>query len=385
MAQLIVCNFSENQILLNPLLPSTESLELTQLAEDILSQHSLKHHVVLATSGSTQLPGSSSKLVFLSQEALLTSAAAVNEHLQVSQQDLWYNTLPAFHVGGLGIWLRAYLLGNKVISPMEGANYKWSSHQFVEDITSTRATLTSLVPTQVYDLLQAGLMAPRSLRAVLVGGGRLEVSLYEKARSLGWPLLPSYGMTECCSQIATATLASLGEQSFPEMKILNHVSFEIEDEKVFLRSKSLLTGYGQVLNGVKKFWDPKDQKKRFELEDSVQISQGHLSVLGRKGDFVKISGESLNLSYLREKLSESLLVLGENAQEYHLMAQEDERSGAIIILVTTNKNELRAKQIADNYKSRVLPVAKIREIYYVDEIPRSALGKVLEKKIKLGD
>ena len=67
-----------------------------------------------------------------------------------------------------------------------------------------RQTLTSLVPAQVFDLVNAGLKPPHILRAVLVGGGRLEDALYQKATALGWPLLPGYGMTEAASQIATA-------------------------------------------------------------------------------------------------------------------------------------------------------------------------------------
>ena len=36
------------------------------------------------------------------------------------------------------------------------------------------------------------------------GGGAVSDELYRDARALGWRVLPSYGMTECCSQVATA-------------------------------------------------------------------------------------------------------------------------------------------------------------------------------------
>ena len=64
---------------------------------------------------------------------------------------------------------------------------------------------SSLVPAQVLDLVRAGLRPPPVLRAIVVGGGAISAELYRDARALGWPVLPSYGMTECCSQIATAT------------------------------------------------------------------------------------------------------------------------------------------------------------------------------------
>ena len=67
-------------------------------------------------------------------------------------------------------------------------------------------THTSLVPTQVHDLVKADLRAPETLKAIVVGGGHLDAATGRLARTLGWPVLASYGMTEAASQIATQTL-----------------------------------------------------------------------------------------------------------------------------------------------------------------------------------
>ncbi len=81
--------------------------------------------------------------------------------------------------------------------------------RFAEEMNEGAVTLTSLVPTQVHDLVQCALACPPSLRAVVVGGAELDPVLGERARELGWPVLQSYGMTEAASQVATASLASL--------------------------------------------------------------------------------------------------------------------------------------------------------------------------------
>ena len=47
----------------------------------------------------------------------------------------------------------------------------------------------------------------------MTGGGALDPSLYKQARDLGWPLLPSYGLTECGSQVATASLSSASDMA----------------------------------------------------------------------------------------------------------------------------------------------------------------------------
>src|SRR5687768_11733428 len=139
----------------------------------------LRAHVWLATSGTS----GALKLTALSKKALLASAASVNRHLQSDSKDVWCCVLPTFHVGGLGIYARALLSGARVIT--EG----WDPVRFG---ANPEISLASLVPAQVADLVRLGVRAPRSIRAVIVGGGALGTGLYAQAGELGWPVLPSY-------------------------------------------------------------------------------------------------------------------------------------------------------------------------------------------------
>ena len=66
-----------------------------------------------------------------------------------------------------------------------------------------RATLVSLVPTQLSRLLDAGLREPPRLRAVLLGGGPIPPALLERAAEAGVPVVSTYGLTEACSQVTT--------------------------------------------------------------------------------------------------------------------------------------------------------------------------------------
>ncbi len=110
---------NESHVLLNPRAPIHERL----IWEPMTIAHQYPAHIWLMTSGSQQ-----TKLVALSKKALLTSAQAVNQHLQSTSLDIWINPLPTFHVGGLGIWARAYLSGAIVHPYLE----KWSPHLFTE-------------------------------------------------------------------------------------------------------------------------------------------------------------------------------------------------------------------------------------------------------------
>src|SRR5207244_12310235 len=100
----------------------------------------LPGHVLVATSGTT----GDVKLVALSKEAILASAAAVNTRLGARRGDVWCCVLPTFHVGGLGIHARAHLTGSRVIG------MAWDPHAFAR----TEATLASLVSAQVHDLVR---------------------------------------------------------------------------------------------------------------------------------------------------------------------------------------------------------------------------------------
>ena len=67
-----------------------------------------------------------------------------------------------------------------------------------------RRRVVSLVPTTLARLLDAGWREPPALRTVLLGGAAIPPALLERAAQAGVPVTPTYGMTEACSQIATA-------------------------------------------------------------------------------------------------------------------------------------------------------------------------------------
>jgi O-succinylbenzoic acid--CoA ligase len=338
-------NSSESHLLLNPRMPAEERARLESLVVEMAG------HVWLATSGTT----GTLKLTALSKEALLASAAAVNRHLQSDARDVWCSVLPPFHVGGLGIEARAFLSGARVV------RMEWDPRAFA----AAEVTLASLVPAQVRDLVDSRLSAPPALRAIVVGGGALPAALYDEARALDWPVLPSYGMTETCSQVATATPAS------PELVLLDHVEARTEEDgRLAFRGPSLLTGYGTA-DG---FIDPKVDGW-FVTEDLGKVEGRTLQVEGRRGDFIKIGGESVDLARLDAILA---AVTGPHAA---IVAVPDRRLGHVIHLAVDST--LDATAVAAAYDQRVHPFERARAVHQVAEIPRSPLGKLLRAQLRL--
>ena len=151
------------------------------------------------------------KAILISKEAILTAASGSVKHLHLDgkAKALWHAPLPFFHIAGLAVSARAFCGGFsfKTIRPWKGGG------PFVQELKENKAAYTSLVPTQIYDLVYAKLAPPPSLEFALAGGDALSLNLFQKARALGWPLLPTYGMTEAASQIAAAKRSSLSSPS----------------------------------------------------------------------------------------------------------------------------------------------------------------------------
>lgn len=327
----------ESHVLLNPRMPPEEREGLERAVPR------WKRTVFVATSGTT----GALKLVALSKEAILASAAAVNERLEATGTDVWCRVLPPFHVGGLGIHARAFLTGSRVIE------MAWDVGAFV----NCGATLASLVPAQVHDLVRAERRAPKGMRQILVGGGAFDRDLQARARELGWPLLATYGMSECASTVTV------------EEELLSHLRARQEpDGRVALTGSSMFKAYVMADRSVV---DPKVDGW-FISEDFGEVSGRMVRIRGRASDFVKIGGESVDLNRL-----DAILNSVRGDADAAVLAVGDERLGNVIHLAATSD----PVAIAEAFNAKVAPFERIRAVHRVDRIPRSSLGKLLRAEL----
>lgn len=361
----------DSHILVNPSYTLEEQARLRSL---LGSAASLPAHIWVATSGST-----SAKWVGLSKKAILSSAAAVNEHLQCCSSDVWIHALPDFHVGGLGIRARAFLSGNRIIDFKEAVNFKWDPEAFSQCAHVSRATLTSLVPAQLYDLVRLRLQSPPLLRAVIIGGGQLPEALYFQALKLGWKVLPSYGMTECSSQVATAELSCWENRTLPPLRLLPHLEVRVaHDQRLCIKGSSLLTAYALREGSSWRIQDPK-LEGWFTSEDRGELSAGYLQVYGRMDHTIKVGGESVDMLYL-ENLLQEIRVSMNYPDDMALIDLTDERLGCSVHLVVAGPGPVQ--EVVDRFHQRVLPFERIRRVHQVAAIPRSSLMKLLKNELR---
>lgn len=139
------------------------------------------------------------------------SAEASARNLGRRADDVWLCCLPLAHVGGLAIVFRAALAGVPLV-----LEERFDVARVAARLAGGEVTLASLVPTMLARLLERDGPPPSPrLRAILLGGGPIAPALVAAARERGFPALPTYGMTETASQVATAPPGAHGEAVRP--------------------------------------------------------------------------------------------------------------------------------------------------------------------------
>ncbi len=328
----------------------------------------LEGHVLFATSGSSGPP----QWLALSKQALLISAAAVNQHLRVSATSCWGLALPLHHVGGFGVVARAF----EAACELRCFSQRWQAQAFRDWVEQQGVTHTSLVPTQVYDLVAAGLTAPASLVAIVVGGGQLDEFTGRAARQLGWPVLASYGMTEACSQIATQGLELL-DSSY---QIAPLPVLPIWRTRVSAAGQLSISGPALFSGGLRReddVWRFTPRAGDWHLTaDRVDLTEHRLTPRGRMDALVKVMGELVDPAAVEAELlalSSGAIAPGDVA----VLAVPDARAGHHLVPVFENSVERAACDAALTlYQKQAPGFRRLHAPQFVAALPRSPLGKV---------
>lgn len=333
----------------------------------------LSGQVLFETSGSSGNP----KWIALSKQSLLASAAAVNRHLEVTTSSCWGLVLPLHHVGGFGVAARAYQAGCR----LETHDGSWDAGAFASWVADRGVTHTSLVPTQVHDLVAGGHRAPACVTAIVVGGGCLDESTGRAARTLGWPVLASYGMTEACSQIATQKLCALDDlyQKSPLPLLPIWQARAGADQRLSLSGPALFSGFF-VRNENDWIFQPRADEW-FGTADRVAIGEGVLTPLGRADLLVKVLGELVDPEMIERELMElSGGRLGSGS--FAVVALPDARAEHVLVPVfDAGVDAEMVSSSLTEYHRRAPGFRRLQEAVFLKSFPRSPLGKPIRAKI----
>ncbi len=266
--------------------------------------------VAVLTSGTTGRP----KAALLSHAALAASAAAWAAALPPATG--WFLCLGLGHVAGLGVAWRSITAGLPLrLVPA------FDAEVVLALLRDGPASHVSLVPTQLARLLDAedaavGTVATSgdagatagirrrgahgALRAVLLGGAPIAPALVMRALAAGWPVVPTYGLSEAASGVTA--LATLDAAARPwsagrplpgvEVRIVNGTDAGPGDIEV--RTPAAFSGYIGRPEASTASTADRAPDGWLRTGDTGRLdAAGYLQVLDRRDDVFVSGGENV--------------------------------------------------------------------------------------------
>ena len=326
--------------------------------------------VIVLTSGTTGRP----KAAVLSTSALVASAEAWLAALPPATG--WLLALGLDHVAGLGVAWRAALTGVPlVVLPGPDpvgivaalANDPWPSH-------------VSLVPTMLARLLDvvADGPPPATLRAVLLGGGPIPPELAARAIAAGWPIVPTYGLTEAGSGITALPTANVASRPASAGRALPGVLIRIaepEDDgvgEILVHGPALFSGYladqaATAAVHTAEGWLRTGDLGRLDPD-------GYLTVLDRRTDRIVRGGENVSPAEV-----EAVLLGHPAIADAAVVARRDPTFGHVPVAAIVLRpgspdpgDDALVRHCRDRLARFKVPVAFVRR----ETLPRTAAGKL---------
>lgn len=328
---------------------------------------------IISTSGTTGNP----KGVCLSLSNHLAAAEASGCNLRNDPSDRWLINLPLFHIGGLSIIYRSAVSGLAMV-----VHDRFGVQEAIAAMKDSGVTHMSVVENMLTRLLDAWgeRPFPATLRGVLAGGGHVGLDVLRRARRLGMPVLPTYGLTESASQVATLSpeagedlLATVGQPlpgSEVEVRDENNSPVPAGDQgQLWIRGPMVMRGYwtSSVAEPVPPAdgWCPTG-------DIGVMDERGYLTIQGRVDDMIVSGGEK----FFPAEIEASLGCIP-GVQAVVVVAAEDSEWGQapVAFLELIPGHSLTDTEIANALKGRLAGYKIPRKYIRMSAFPRTASGK----------
>jgi O-succinylbenzoic acid--CoA ligase len=334
--------------------------------------------VAVLTSGTAGRP----KAALLSHASMAESAGAWSAALP--QAAGWLLCLGLAHVAGLGVVWRA--IGAGVPLRVVPA---FDAEAVLDALRRGPASHVSLVPTQLVRLLEAadrdtGDPAHPGLRAVLLGGAPIPPDLVTRALAAGWPVVPTYGLTEAGSGVTALATDDAAAHPGSAGRPLPGVQVRIADPaadgtgEIQVRTPAALSGYlGQ----------PEATAAAFEADGWLRTgdagrldADGFLQVLDRRDDLLVSGGENVFPAEVEATIAEHPAIA-----EAGVVGRPDPTWGAVPVAAVVLRPGAPAPTDAELQAfclARLAPYKVPVGFFVVAALPRTTSGKLRRAELR---
>jgi acyl-CoA synthetase (AMP-forming)/AMP-acid ligase II len=349
--------------------------------------------IQLFTSGTTGKP----KAALLRHENLMAYILGTIEFGSAEEDDAILVAVPPYHIAGISAVLSATYACRRMVQLPNFDAVEWLRLCGSENVSNA-----FLVPTMLTRIVEqmrdSGVSQPSALRAIAYGGGKMPLSIIERAMQLfpGVAFTNAYGLTETSSTIclldpddhrlaAASADASVRRRLASVGRPLGTVELQVRgDDGSVLGAESVGDVYvrgDQVAGEYHGIGSLLDAEGWFPTRDRGYLdAEGYLFLDGRADDVIVRGGENISPGEIEDALLAHAAV-----QDAAVVAMPSEQWGETIGAAVVVKAGMRVADtelqqwVKDALRSSRVP----EKILFKDELPYNEMGKVLRRVIKL--
>ncbi|WP_314955928.1 long-chain fatty acid--CoA ligase [Bradyrhizobium cosmicum] len=332
--------------------------------------------LIVYTSGTTGRP----KGAVLRQEALLWNGVMSQHMHDLTSDDHVLTVLPFFHVGGLNIQTTPALQLGATVT----IHARFTPDTTLAAIEQERPTLTVMVPAIIQAVSEHSAWATTdlsSLKAIATGSTIVPPHLIDRFVTRGVPVLQVYGSTETCpiaiytrlrgdlSRAGSTGLAGL----LCEAKVIDQAGHEVPagtPGEIAVRGPNVFFEYwgnaAATRDALRDGW--------YRTGDiGLCDADGYFWVQDRKKNMIISGGENIYPAEVERVLLEHPKV-----SECAVIGRPDPRWDEVPIAYVIPRSgcRLEAEELRAHLQAQLARYKVPRDIVFVTDLPRTALGKV---------
>ena len=328
-----------------------------------------------------------------------TMGTLQKDNLAVSEADTVLAIVPMFHANSWGLPYAIGMSGAKALLP---DRWMGDAKSICELADAEDATVLAGVPTiwinTVAYMKETGKRLPK-VHTVICGGSAIPRALMESMDALGLRMLHAWGMTE------TSPLGSIARPRHgtrPEDELNARLTQGVIVPGVEVRICDAATGAELPWDGVafgeiqvrgpwiaRGYYNGYDADKLtedgwFRTGDVAKISpEGYIQIVDRTKDVIKSGGEWISSVELENAIMAHPKIL-EAAVIGLAHPKWDERPIAYAVPKPEFKGKVTQEEVIDFLKDKVAKWWLPDEIRFIDEVPKTSVGKFDKKVLRAG-